>query len=178
MSVFKTTLPGNRRYGAALWAGFLGGNIASFVKWGTENPLPPRTPDRAIPPAEMLQDFKFNVADMVYHYSGHVVNWGVAGVHHLFSIVFALFYCAVAECLPAIKLGQGLVFALLVTLGFHGIVLPAGGWAPPLWHLPPAEIFSETFGHIVWMWTIEIFRRDIRNRITGQRDAEYGPASS
>ncbi|MDW5498850.1 hypothetical protein R6Y99_03415 [Pseudomonas lundensis] len=31
-----------RNYRAALFAGFIGGNIASFVKWGTENPLPAR----------------------------------------------------------------------------------------------------------------------------------------
>ncbi len=47
---FYLTSPVDRHYGAALWAGFWGGNVASFVKWGTENPFPPRTPDRAIPP--------------------------------------------------------------------------------------------------------------------------------
>ncbi|WP_083615853.1 DUF1440 domain-containing protein [Pantoea sp. 1.19] len=171
MSLFSTTRPRDRHYRAALWAGFFGGNVASFVKWGTENPLPPRTADRAIPPAEMLQDFGMRVNEMVYHYSGHLVNWGVAGVHHLFSIVFALFYCAVAEVWPQIKLWQGVAFALVVTVAFHGIVLPLGGWAPPMWQLPADELFSETLGHILWMWTIEVFRRDIRNRITGQPDA-------
>lgn len=43
---------------------------------GTENPMPPRTADRAIPPAEMLQDLGLKVNDMIYHYSGHAVNWG------------------------------------------------------------------------------------------------------
>lgn len=156
---FRLTSPADRHYGPALWAGFWGGNVASFVKWGTENPFPPRTPDRAIPPAEMLQDMGINVSNLVYHYSGHVVNWGVAGVHHLFSIVFALLYCALAEILPVVTLGQGVAFALLITLGFHGVILPMNGWAPPLWHLPLAEIASETLGHILWMWTIEIFRR-------------------
>ena len=135
--------------------------------------MPPRTPDRAIPPAEMLQDIGVNVSRLTYEYSGHVVNWGVAGIHHLFSIVFALFYCLVAEYLPAIKLWQGMAFAIVVTIGFHGVLLPLGDWAPPIWNLPPAEIFSETFGHILWMWTIEIFRRDIRSRLTGRRDAEF-----
>ena len=153
------TSPADRRYGLALWAGFCGGNVASFVKWGTENPLPPRTPDRAIPPAEMLQDMGFNVSSMVYHYSGHVVNGGVAGVHHLFSIFFALLYCALAEIVPAITLGQGVAFAIVITLAFHGVILPINGWAPALWHLPVAEIVSETLGHILWMWTIEMFRR-------------------
>lgn len=34
MSIFKTTDPGARNYVVALWAGFLGGNLSSFVKWG------------------------------------------------------------------------------------------------------------------------------------------------
>lgn len=176
MSLFSITHKLNRRPAAALWAGFWGGNVASFVKWGTEVPMPPRTPDRAIPPAEMLQDAGINVSRLTYEYAGHVINWGVAGVHHLFSIVFALFYCLVAEYFPAIKLWQGVAFALVVTACFHGAVLPLGGWAPPVWKLPQAELFSETLGHILWMWTIEIFRRDIRNRLTGRRDAEFTDA--
>lgn len=173
MSVLKMTSPESRHFWAALWAGFWGGNIASFVKWGMEIPMPPRTPDRAIPPAEMLQDMGLNISSLVYHYSGHVINWGVAGIHHLFSVVFALFYCLVAEYFPVIKLWQGMAFALVVTVGFHGVVLPLGGWAPPIWNLPLDEILSETLGHILWMWTIEVFRRDIRSRITSKHDAEF-----
>lgn len=173
MNLFQTTQAKNRHYIAAMWAGFWGGNISSFVKWGTEIPMPPRTPDRGIPPKEMLQDWGFDVANMTYTYSEHLINWGVAGIHHLFSIVFAIFYCVVAEIFPKIKLGQGLVFSLLVTIMFHGVLLPINGWAPQLWDLPMDEIISEVFGHAVWMWTIEIFRRDIRNRITKQPDAEF-----
>ncbi|MDO4635981.1 MAG: DUF1440 domain-containing protein [Lautropia sp.] len=167
------TNPANRRYGAALWAGFWGGNISSFVKWGSENPFPPRTPDRGIPPLEMLKDMGFNAADMTYHFSEKVINWGVAGVHHLFSIFFALLYSVIAEIFPGIKLWQGLAFGLVVTIVFHAILLPMFHWGPPLSQLPGNEIFSELFGHAAWMWTIEIFRRDIRNRITGQPDAEF-----
>ncbi|PIJ51709.1 hypothetical protein BL250_04260 [Erwinia sp. OLTSP20] len=173
MSFLSITKPSTRHYFVALWAGFLGGNLSSFVKWGTENPMPPRTPDRAIPPAEMLYDLGLKVDEMIYHYSGHVVNWGISGVHHLFSVVFAMFYCFVAEVFPAIKLWQGAAFAILVTIGFHGILLPVFNWAPPLWQLPAHEIISETLGHILWMWAIEVVRRDIRNRITRQPDPEF-----
>ncbi len=173
MGLFFKTYPENRRYLAALWAGFLGGNLASFVKWGTEIPFPPRTPDRAIPPLEMLNDMGLQAQNFIYHYSGHTINWGVAGIHHLFSIGFAMFYCFIAEIFPRIKLWQGAAFALFVTLAFHGILLPFFHWAPPIWKLPFEEIFSELFGHIAWMWAIEIIRRDIRNRITQEPDAEF-----
>ena len=171
MSFLTLTSPRNRRYGAALWAGFCGGNIASFVKWGVENPFPPRTPERAIPPAEMLHDLGMTAQTMVFNYSGHVINWGVAGIHHLFSIVFALLYCGLAEILPAIKYWQGIGFGLVITFMFHGVVLPVCHWAPPIWNLPAAELVSETLGHLAWMWTIEVFRRDLRNRSTGLPDA-------
>lgn len=172
MTLISTIPASKRRYGAALWAGFWGGNIASFVKWGVENILPPRTSDRAIPPAEMLNNLGLQPSQMVYQYSGHVLNWGISGVHHLFSIAFALFYCMIAECIPAIKAGQGIVFAIGVTIIFHGVILPIFHWAPPIWSLPPAELFSETLGHIAWMWTIEVFRRDLRSRITGCKDEQ------
>ncbi|NRD75186.1 DUF1440 domain-containing protein [Shewanella sp. VB17] len=162
----------NRHYGVALWAGFLGGNLASFVKWGTEIPFPPRTPDRAIPPMEMLMDLGVKAQDLTFNYSEHVINWGVAGIHHGFSIVFAMLYCLCAEIFPSIKLWQGAMFAIFITLGFHGVLLPLFDWAPPMWSLPYNELFSETFGHILWMWAIEICRRDIRNRITKKPDAE------
>lgn len=172
-SIFAVTRESARNYGVALWVGFLGGNISSFVKWGTESILPPRTPDRAIPPAEMLQDLGIQYKAMVYEYSGHVVNWGISGIHHLFSIFFAMFYCVVAEIFPKIKMWQGVVFAIIVTICFHGILLPVFSWSPPIWKLPIDELASETFGHIVWMWTIEIFRRDLRNRITHKSDPEF-----
>lgn len=153
----------NKLYAA--WAGFVGGNVASFVKWGTENPLPPRSSDRAIPPAEMLNDIGLNVQSMTYTYSGHVINWGIAGVHHLFSLFFAMFYCVVAERFPKITLWQGAAFAIVLTILFHGIMLPVFGWAPLFWDLLLDEIISETLGHILWMWVIEVFRQYILKRV-------------
>ncbi|WP_122050191.1 DUF1440 domain-containing protein [Asaia bogorensis] len=144
----------------ALWAGFIGGNLSSFVKWGTEVPLPPRTPDRPSPPAEMLRDFGIDVRGLVYHYSDHLVQGGVLLVHHLFSIVFALLYCVIWRYEPRIALWQGVAFGLVVTVVFHGMVLPLGHWAPALWDLPRAEILSETIGHMLWAWVIELIRRE------------------
>lgn len=171
--LFKVTEKSRRHYWAAIVAGVAGGMVSGFVKTGTEGIFPPRTPDRAIPPAEVLQTFGINVNDMVYQYSDHIVNWGISGVHYLFSVVFTLFYCLVAEILPGIKLWQGLAFGIVVTIGFHGVVMPLGGWAPPIWDLPRDELFSETVGHLLWAWTIEICRRDIRNRMTKLPDPEY-----
>lgn len=145
----------------AALAGFVGGNVASFVKWGTEVPFPPRTPDRALPPAEMLQSLGLNPSAFTYHYSEHTLNFAVSLIHHGFSIVFAMLYCLLAERYPRITLWQGLAFGLFVTVAFHGVLLPLFAWAPPLWRLPYEELLSETFGHLLWIWVIEVFRRDL-----------------
>lgn len=172
LSFWFVTNKNQRRYGAAVLAGICGGSVASFVKWGTELTFPPRVAGRAIPPAEMLSDWGFAVQNMTYTFSEHVLNWGISGVHYAFSIAFALFYCVVAEVLPAIKIWQGIAFGLLITLLFHGVLLPTFDWAPPIWLLPIDELLSETFGHVIWIWTIEVFRRDLRNRWTNVPDAE------
>ncbi|WP_297322520.1 DUF1440 domain-containing protein [uncultured Bartonella sp.] len=161
----QRTLKSSRHYWVASIAGIAGGIISGFVKSGTESILPPRTPDRPIPPAEVLQSFGIHTDDMIYHYSDHIVNWGISGVHYLFSVVFAVFYCLAVEIFPIVKLWQGLLFGVLVTLAFHGVVLPLGGWAPAIWNLPFDELFSESVGHLLWAWTIEIFRHDLRNRM-------------
>lgn len=163
----------NRNYKAAFLAGFLGGNIASFVKSGVEVFFPARLTDRVAPPIQLINDLGFQAKDMIYSFSNHILNWGGLGIHHLFSLCFSIFYCGIAEIFPLVKLWQGLAFALFITVLFHVIILPLCGWSPAVWHLPGDEIFSESLGHVAWMWTIEIFRRDIRNRMTGKTDPEF-----
>nr|WP_236691285.1 DUF1440 domain-containing protein [Pseudomonas amygdali] len=58
-----------REYCVAAAAGLIGGNVSSFVKWGTEIPFPPRTPDRPIPPLEMLDSLGINANQLTYVYS-------------------------------------------------------------------------------------------------------------
>ena len=91
--------------------------------------------------------------------------------------MFALLYCIAAEYFPKIKLWQGAAFGLLVWIGAHVVFMPLLGWVPnpfpwveggQTW----SEHFSEALGHVVWLWSIEIVRRDLRNRITHQPDPE------
>ena len=98
-------------------------------------------------------------------------NW-VGVTHIIFSIVFAVGYCVVAEVFPKIKLWQGLLAGALAQLFVHMISFPLMGLTPPVIELPWYENVSEIFGHLVWFWSIEIIRRDLRNRITHEPDAE------
>lgn len=92
--------------------------------------------------------------------------------HILFSLVFAIGYCIVAERFPKVKMWQGVMAGILCTIAVHGISFPLLGLTPPLSQLPADEYLSEIFGHIVWFWAIELIRRDLRNRITHEPDAE------
>lgn len=160
-------------YSVAIIVGVIGGIVSAFVKSGTEGILPPRMPGRVTPPVELLEEVGIHAENMVYSYSDQVVNWAGSTVHILFSIVFAAIYCVLADKFPKIKLWQGLAYGLLIAILFHGIALPLLGLSPFVWIIPYDEIISELIGTFFWVWTIEIFRRDLRNRITKKPDPEF-----
>lgn len=91
-------------------------------------------------------------------------------IHVGFAIALAIIYCEIAEVTPLITIAQGAVFGIVVWFAFHVVIMPAMGVVPAPWNQPFAEHVSEFFGHALWMWVIEIFRRDLRNRITHQPD--------
>lgn len=174
--LFVQTDPARHRYGVATLVGFAAGIMSAFVKWGAEVPLPPRTisDGRAEfnPPYLFLRDYLgIDPTSTVYTFSEHIIN-PVMVTHILFSLVFAIGYCIVAERFPKVKMWQGVMAGILCTIAVHGISFPLLGLTPPLSQLPADEYLSEIFGHIVWFWAIELIRRDLRNRITHEPDAE------
>lgn len=174
--LFVQTDPDRRRYGVATLVGFAAGIMSAFVKWGAEVPLPPRTisDGRAEfnPPYLFLRDYLgIDPTNTVYTFSEHIIN-PVMVTHILFSLVFAIGYCIVAERFPKVKMWQGVMAGIICTIAVHGISFPLLGLTPPLSQLPADEYISEIFGHIVWFWAIELIRRDLRNRITHEPDAE------
>ncbi|WP_312458152.1 YagU family protein [Pseudescherichia sp.] len=175
-TLFVRTEPRRRRYGVAAIIGIAAGIISAFVKWGAEVPLPPRTfsggRDALNPPYLFLRDYLgIDPTHAIYTFSEHVIN-PVVVTHIIFSLVFAVGYCVVAEIFPKVKLGQGILAGLIVTVVVHGIFCPALHLSPPLAQLPVDEYLSEILGHIFWFWVIELMRRDLRNRITHEPDAE------
>lgn len=179
---FYTTEKYRRRYGVAFFVGIIGGIVSAFVKWGAEVPFPPRTftggRDEFNPPFLFLRDYLgIDPTATVYTFSEHIIN-PVMITHILFSLVFAIGYCLVAEVFPKVKMWQGAMAGLLATVAVHGVSFPLLNLTPPLSELPFDEYFSEIFGHVVWFWSIEIIRRDLRNRITHQPDPEVSLSQS
>ncbi|MCS2162779.1 DUF1440 domain-containing protein [Scandinavium sp. H11S7] len=178
-TLLMKTAPQNRRYGVALLVGIVGGILSAFVKWGAEVPLPPRTfslgRNEFNPPYIFLRDYLgIDPTSTVYTFSEHIIN-PVMVTHIIFSLVFAVGYCLVAEVFAKVKMWQGVMAGILSTICVHGISFPLLHLTPPLSELPFEEYVSEILGHIFWFWTIELVRRDLRNRITHQPDAEYPP---
>ncbi|MDQ6573245.1 YagU family protein [Haemophilus parahaemolyticus] len=107
------------------------------------------------------------------------VKWGaehpfnsIGVTHMIFSLVFAIGYCVVAEIFPKIKFWQGIGAGIIANICVHYITFPALGLTPPVAEWPLYEHISELVGHIFWFWSIEVIRRDLRNRITHQPDVD------
>ncbi|WP_125761295.1 YagU family protein [Companilactobacillus hulinensis] len=166
-----------KRLKAVLLSGLLGGIVSGIVKLGWEVLLPPRTIARNMtnPPQELLQQFGFprTFTHLTYTYSGQQMPWVSFIMHFGFSITFAIIYCLLAEKYPKVTLGQGTIFGLGVWVAFHLVIMPLMGTVPAVWNQPFEEHFSEALGHMIWMWVIEIFRRDIRSRVTHEPDPVY-----
>lgn len=161
----------------ALIVGIISGIISAFIKFGWEVPFPPRTPLRNLtnPPQQLLEQLgvPHNITHLTYTFNGNSLPIISFIVHFAFAISFAAIYCIVAEYYPKIKLWQGVAFGILVWFAFHIVLMPLMGTIPAPWDQPMAEHFSELFGHALWMWVIELTRRDLRNRITHLPDSEF-----
>jgi putative membrane protein len=171
LRALATTLPSRRRVNVALFVGVIAGIISGFVKLGWEVLFPPRVPSRTPEPTVLLHQLGIS-ANSTYTFSSVHIAWATLVIHFGFSIALALLYVVIAEYNPKIKLWMGAAFGVAVWIGAHLIVMPILGLTPGTFHLPFDENLSEFFGHIVWLVSIEIVRRDLRSRITHEPDAE------
>nr|AAO21912.1 YagU [Escherichia coli] len=188
MNIFEQTPPNRRRYGLAAFIGLIAGVVSAFVKWGAEVPLPPRSPVdmfnaacgpesliRAAgqidcsrnflnPPYIFLRDW-LGLTDpnsAVYTFAGHVFNW-VGVTHIIFSIVFAVGYGVVPKLFPKLNFGRVTGRCFSATFG-HKISFPPRGLTPPSLDLPWYEMSLKFLDHLVWFWSMEFIRRDLRNQ--------------
>lgn len=171
-NLLQQTKPATRQYTLAVWVGVIAGFISALVKTGTEVIFPPRLVTEVPPPVALLKDLGVDVTQWAYTYSEQTVYFGGNLVHIVFSIVWAIIYCVGAEIFPKIKMWQGIIFGLFVAILFHGIAMPILGISTPVWDLRFEEIFSEIVGTALWIWVIELVRRDLRNRVTKKVDPE------
>ena len=124
------------------------------------------------PPHVFLRDYLgIDPTQAAFTFADHAFNW-IGVTHMIFSLVFAIGYCIVAEIFPKIKFWQGIGTGIIANICVHYITFPALGLTPPVVEWPLYEHISELVGHIFWFWTIEVIRRDLRNRITHKPDVD------
>ncbi len=124
------------------------------------------------PPHVFLRDYLgIDPTQAAFTFADHAFNW-IGVTHMIFSLVFAIGYCIVAEIFPKIKFWQGIGTGIIANICVHYITFPALGLMPPVVEWPLYEHISELVGHIFWFWTIEVIRRDLRNRITHKPDVD------
>ncbi|VDZ81297.1 Inner membrane protein yagU [Salmonella bongori] len=79
--------------------------------------------DEFNPPYLFLRDYLgIDPTQTVYTFSEHIIN-PVMVTHIIFSLVFAIGYCVVAEIFPKVTLWQGILAGVVVTVVVHGIFL-------------------------------------------------------
>lgn len=146
--------------GTLVTIGIVAGFISAMVKSGVETILPPRPPSAVPPPIGLLDLMGFDAASMNYVFNETTVNWGGNGVHILFSMVMALIFAWLVEKFPRVGMWWGAPFAwITATLGAHCIVLPIIGIGPHPWDIGTDGLISEFVGTAIWIWTIEVVRR-------------------
>jgi putative membrane protein len=169
--LLTTSAPETRRPGAALAAGLVAGVTSGAIKMAWEAWLPPRTPDREVPPVTLLKHQGVDPDAKTYRYNGNDVPWGVLAVHFGFSVVTVAGYAVLVEYLPKAKLWMGAAYGIGAWAVAHELVLPRLKLTPAAKDLPLEETLSELFGHVAWMFEAEMVRRDARFRIAGVPDA-------
>ncbi len=170
--LLDTSAPESRRPGAALAAGIVAGMTSGAIKMAWEAWLPPRRPDREVPPVTLLKRIGLDPEGLTYRYNGNDVPWGVLSIHFGFSVVTVGAYAVLAEYFPKVKLMAGAAYGIGAWAVAHEVVLPAQKLTPKAKDLPIEETVSEFLGHIAWMLEAEVVRRSVRQSIAGVPDAE------
>ena len=105
--------------------------------------------------------------------SGHEV-----GIFYLlwqfgFSVSFSLLYVLLVEFLVKIKFAQGLFYGIFIWILVYLLALPLLGFVANIYENLGeniAYLCNTFFEMMLWIWIIELTRRDLRNRITSERD--------
>ncbi len=87
-----------------------------------------------------------------------------------FSIFFSLCYILVAEFWLRLKFGHGIFYGVILWFCVYVLFLPLLGFVAPSADSAMRYYSSSLIESLLWIWLIELTRRDLRNRITQERD--------
>ena len=142
-----------------LAAGLIAGLAGSLVKAAGELLYNPRTEGQTPPPAVLAEKA-----------AGHPLSKAqrtaaTQAIHYTFGGLTGAVYGAAAEVFPAVTVGFGAVFGIVLQLLTHESLVPAAGLDVPAPRQPAREHLSELFTRILYGVSTEATRRALRNRL-------------
>lgn len=158
----------------SLFIGIIVGFVGGIVRLGWEVLFPLHLQDSLGKEASMLFDFLH--IDLAYLQLSYVFQngyeWHVLSMawQFGFSLFFSLIYVLFAEFWLRLKFGFGIFYGIFLWLCVYVAFLPMLGFVfiePDSMMLYYGASFVEM---ILWIWIIELTRRDLRNRITQELD--------
>ncbi|RDU67622.1 DUF1440 domain-containing protein [Helicobacter didelphidarum] len=87
-----------------------------------------------------------------------------------FSIFFAMLYVILVEFYVKLKFAFGILYGCMIWILCYMLFLPLFGFVESLENQNISYFIASLCECILWMWIIELSRRDLRNRITQERD--------
>ncbi len=144
---------------AGILAGLLGGLAGSVAKIVGEVIYPPRTLGQVPPPLLLAERI---AGRPLSHTEGQVA---IQAIHFTFGAVVGGIYGGVAEAVPLVTAGSGVVFGLVLQLFTHESAVPALGLDVPAPQQPLREHLSEFFTHALFGLATELVRRRVRRRL-------------
>jgi putative membrane protein len=86
-------------------------------------------------------------------------------VHYAFGALAGVLYGALAETLPATRVGKGIPFGLALWAAGDEVAVPALGLARKPWQQPVEAHAAMFASHIVYGFALETVRRSVRNAV-------------
>lgn len=145
-----------------IFIAIISGIIGGFIKLGWEVMFPPRTFERDVtnPPQALLElfGFSYDFTHFTYTFSGHALPLVSFIMHFGFSVTCAFVYVRFIAKEPHLMYVKALLYGIIIFILFHIIIMPILGVVPSALNQPFDEHLSEFFGHIFWLYVIEIVR--------------------
>lgn len=160
MSETEAAVPGEKSLVKGIFAGLVGGLVATAAKTMAERMFPPRTHGEPEPPVELDNRISEELAG--HGLSPKAQELAAEGIHWGFGAVVGAAYGAIAEYYPAATSKDGASFG--VTLGslMHEGALPALGISAQPEDQSFRERASELSSHVVYGVVAETVRRMVR----------------
>ena len=140
-----------------LFAGLVGGIIATAAKTIWEDNFPVRDKETDSPPVKLAEKV------MSHELTRQQKQTAEQSIHLTFGIGTGIFYGALAEEVPMATTALGIPFGLAFYAGTHGSIVPALELEPfPHQVKPEQYAINEFAGHLVYGAALEITRRGVR----------------